>query len=38
MGPGGLTKDGERIPMSVAPGDKVLVPQVGLPFSSFLFF
>ena len=29
MGPGGLNKDGQRIAPSVAPGDKVLIPQVG---------
>lgn len=28
VGPGGLDKNGNRIPMSVAPGDKVLIPQV----------
>ena len=28
MGPGGLDKDGKRIAPSVAPGDKVLIPQV----------
>ena len=30
VGPGGLDKDGKRIPPSVAPGDKVLIPQVGI--------
>ncbi|BDD62275.1 10 kDa heat shock protein [Monascus purpureus] len=29
VGPGGLDKNGNRIPMSVAPGDKVLIPQFG---------
>jgi chaperonin GroES len=28
VGPGGLDKDGKRIVMSVAAGDKVLIPQV----------
>ena len=28
VGPGGLDKNGTRIPMSVAPGDRVLLPQV----------
>jgi hypothetical protein len=28
VGPGGLDKDGKRIQPSVAPGDKVLIPQV----------
>jgi co-chaperonin GroES (HSP10) len=28
VGPGGLDKDGKRITMSVAAGDKVLIPQV----------
>lgn len=28
VGPGGLSKDGTRIAPSVAPGDKVLIPQV----------
>ena len=28
VGPGGLDKEGNRVPPSVAPGDKVLVPQV----------
>lgn len=30
VGPGGLDKEGKRIAPSVAPGDKVLIPQVGL--------
>jgi co-chaperonin GroES (HSP10) len=30
VGPGGLNKDGQRIAPSVAPGDKVLIPQVGV--------
>ena len=28
IGPGGLDKDGKRIPMSVEVGNKVLIPQV----------
>jgi Co-chaperonin GroES (HSP10) len=28
VGPGGLDKNGNKIPMSVAPGDRVLIPQV----------
>ena len=28
VGPGGLDKEGKRIPMSVGEGDKVLIPQV----------
>lgn len=28
VGPGALDKDGKRIQPSVAPGDKVLIPQV----------
>ena len=28
VGPGALNKDGNRISPSVAPGDKVLIPQV----------
>lgn len=28
VGPGALDKDGKRIPMGVAAGDKVLIPQV----------
>ncbi|KKY14930.1 putative 10 kda heat shock mitochondrial [Phaeomoniella chlamydospora] len=28
-GPGGLDKDGKRIPMGVSAGDKVLIPQYG---------
>ena len=28
VGPGGLDKDGKRIPMGVQTGDKVLIPQV----------
>lgn len=31
MGPGGLDKEGKRVTPSVAPGDKVLIPQVWLP-------
>lgn len=29
VGPGGLDKDGKRIPMGVQTGDKVLIPQYG---------
>ncbi|KAK4989551.1 mitochondrial heat shock protein Hsp10 [Elasticomyces elasticus] len=29
VGPGALDKDGKRIQCSVAPGDKVLIPQYG---------
>ncbi|KAL2003997.1 hypothetical protein VTN02DRAFT_1060 [Thermoascus thermophilus] len=29
VGPGALDKDGKRIAPSVAPGDKVLIPQFG---------
>ncbi|PMD18907.1 10 kDa heat shock protein, mitochondrial [Hyaloscypha hepaticicola] len=29
VGPGGLDKDGKRVSCSVAPGDKVLIPQYG---------
>ena len=28
VGPGGLDKDGKRVPMGVQTGDKVLIPQV----------
>jgi chaperonin GroES len=28
VGPGGLDKDGKRVPMSVQAGDRVLIPQV----------
>ncbi|KAJ5894795.1 hypothetical protein N7495_006486 [Penicillium taxi] len=28
VGPGAFDKDGKRIPMGVAAGDKVLIPQV----------
>ena len=28
VGPGGLDKEGKRVAVSVAPGDKVLIPQV----------
>ena len=30
VGPGGLDKEGKRVAPSVAPGDKVLIPQVCL--------
>ncbi|KAL7928491.1 HSP10 family [Trichoderma chlorosporum] len=29
VGPGGLDRDGKRIPMGVAVGDRVLIPQFG---------
>jgi len=29
VGPGGLDKDGKRIPMGVQEGDRVLIPQFG---------
>lgn len=29
VGPGALTKDGAKIPLSVAVGDKVLLPEYG---------
>jgi len=29
VGPGALDRDGKRIPMGVAAGDKVLIPQFG---------
>jgi chaperonin GroES len=28
VGPGGLDRDGKRVPMGVAVGDRVLIPQV----------
>lgn len=30
VGPGGFDKDGKRLEVSVKPGDRVLIPQVGL--------
>lgn len=30
VGPGGVDKDGKRVPMSVQAGDRVLIPQVCL--------
>ena len=30
VGPGALSKDGSRVPMGVAQGDRVLIPQVSL--------
>jgi hypothetical protein len=30
VGPGGLDRNGNKIPMSVATGDKVLIPQVSM--------
>lgn len=32
VGPGGFDKDGKRIALGVAVGDKVLIPQVGVPW------
>ncbi|RYO95837.1 hypothetical protein DL764_007589 [Monosporascus ibericus] len=29
VGPGAMSKDGQRVPMSVTSGDRVLVPQFG---------
>lgn len=29
VGPGGLDKDGKRLPMGVSQGDRVLIPQYG---------
>ncbi|KAK3390575.1 hsp10-like protein [Podospora didyma] len=29
VGPGGLDRDGKRVPMGVASGDRVLIPQYG---------
>ncbi|KAA8650949.1 hypothetical protein EYZ11_003188 [Aspergillus tanneri] len=29
VGPGALDKNGQRLPMGVAPGDRVLIPQFG---------
>ncbi|KAL2177014.1 chaperonin 10-like protein, partial [Thermothelomyces heterothallicus CBS 202.75] len=29
VGPGALDKDGKRVPMGVAAGDRVLIPQYG---------
>jgi chaperonin GroES len=37
VGPGGLDKNGQRVEVSVKPGDKVLVPQVRDVFLSLLF-
>jgi len=34
VGPGALDKNGNRIPPSVAPGDKVLIPQVSFPIGT----
>ena len=36
VGPGLLDKKGNRMPMGVAKGDRVLIPQVGLFFRPFL--
>lgn len=34
VGPGGLDKDGKRIPMGVSEGDRVLIPQVSMPYQD----
>lgn len=34
VGPGGLDKDGKRIPMGVSEGDRVLIPQVSMCFKN----
>ena len=34
VGPGALDKNGNKIPMSVKPGDKVLIPQVWIRIPS----
>jgi len=34
VGPGGYDKDGKRVNVSVAVGDKVLIPQVSLFYLS----
>ena len=36
VGPGGFDKDGKRLTPSVAPGDKVLIPQVYYPLATLL--
>ena len=36
VGPGGFDKDGKRLTPSVAPGDKVLIPQVYCPLAMLL--
>ena len=38
VGPGGLDKDGKRVSCSVAPGDKVLIPQVSWDGVLFIFW
>ena len=35
VGPGGLDRDGKRVPMGVSAGDKVLIPQVCGSFLNF---
>ena len=35
VGPGALDKDGKRVPMGVAVGDRVLIPQVSRVFLVF---
>ena len=34
VGPGGVDKEGKRLPMGVQAGDKVLIPQVGRTYAS----
>jgi len=38
VGPGGLDKDGKRVACGVAPGDKVLIPQVSRSCFFFIFW
>lgn len=38
VGPGAYDKEGKRVAVSVKPGDKVLIPQVGFLFLFFYFF
>ncbi len=37
VGPGGLDKDGKMVSCGVKPGDRVLIPQVGLSVSLSVF-
>lgn len=37
VGPGGLDKEGRRVAPSVAPGDKVLIPQVGFTYHTHIW-
>jgi len=36
VGPGGLDREGKRVTPSVAPGDKVLIPQVRLKRGAYI--